>query len=95
MDLTLGRETYDDPFHAEAIRGPFTKNIGTRFADVQDEIAVAFKEHIPVTGDGNSPPSILLLKLIGHRMGQSHLVFNHNEHCMQGKQPDVCGPAFV
>ncbi|KIL60300.1 hypothetical protein M378DRAFT_168328 [Amanita muscaria Koide BX008] len=51
LDLTLGRETYNDPFHAEAIRGPFTKNIGTMFADVQDEIAVAFKEHIPVKGD--------------------------------------------
>ncbi|KAM6503777.1 Cytochrome P450 [Amanita muscaria] len=50
-DLTVGPETFLDPFHIDVIKGPLTRNIGTKFADVQDEIAVAFDEDIPFKGD--------------------------------------------
>ena len=45
-----------DPFHLDLIKGPLTKNIGAKFPDVQDEIAVAFDENMPVNGDGIFTP---------------------------------------
>ncbi|KIL59604.1 hypothetical protein M378DRAFT_169120 [Amanita muscaria Koide BX008] len=44
-NLTIGPEPFDDPFNIE---GPFTRNIGAKFADVQDEIAAAFEDYIPI-----------------------------------------------
>ncbi|KIL65456.1 hypothetical protein M378DRAFT_162080 [Amanita muscaria Koide BX008] len=50
-DLTLGADLFDDPFHIEIVKGPLTRNIGAKFADVQDEIIAAFDDFIPVQGD--------------------------------------------
>ncbi|KAM6503737.1 Cytochrome P450 [Amanita muscaria] len=50
-DLTVGPEQFDDPFNAEVIKGPLTRNIGAKFPDIQDEIAAAFEEYVPVKGD--------------------------------------------
>ncbi|KAM6503711.1 hypothetical protein JOM56_000654 [Amanita muscaria] len=56
--FTGSPELFDEPFDAETIKGPLTRNIGAKFADVQDEIAAAFKEcYIPIKGDGNFPPA--------------------------------------
>ncbi|KIL65497.1 hypothetical protein M378DRAFT_77005 [Amanita muscaria Koide BX008] len=50
-DLTIGPEQFDDPFNAEVIKGPLTRNIGAKFLDIQAEISAAFEEYIPVKGD--------------------------------------------
>ncbi|KAM6503706.1 Cytochrome P450 [Amanita muscaria] len=50
-NMTIGPEPFDDPFNIDAIKGPLTRNIGAKFADVQDEIAAAFEEYIPIKGD--------------------------------------------
>ncbi|KAM6489258.1 Cytochrome P450 [Amanita muscaria] len=50
-DLTLGPDLFDDPFHLEIVRGPLTRNIGAKLADVQDEIIAAFDDFIPIQGD--------------------------------------------
>ncbi|KIL65511.1 hypothetical protein M378DRAFT_162143, partial [Amanita muscaria Koide BX008] len=52
-NMTIGPEPFDDPFNIDAIKGPLTRNIGAKFADVQDEITAAFEEYIPIKGDGN------------------------------------------
>ncbi|KIL64963.1 hypothetical protein M378DRAFT_162532 [Amanita muscaria Koide BX008] len=49
MQLTIGPEHVDDPFHIEVIKRPLTNNIGAKLADVQDEIVTAFEDHIPAT----------------------------------------------
>ncbi|KIL65470.1 hypothetical protein M378DRAFT_24043 [Amanita muscaria Koide BX008] len=49
-DLTLGPEFCDDPFQIEITRGPLTRNIGAKFADVQDEVIAAFDDFIPIQG---------------------------------------------
>ncbi|SJL13206.1 uncharacterized protein ARMOST_16645 [Armillaria ostoyae] len=51
MDYTFGRSNRVDPYHLDVIRGALTRNIATCFADVQDEIKVAFRDNIPVTED--------------------------------------------
>ncbi|KIL57273.1 hypothetical protein M378DRAFT_1029616, partial [Amanita muscaria Koide BX008] len=38
-------------FYIEAVKGPLTKNVSAKLADVQDEIAMAFNEYIPIKGD--------------------------------------------
>lgn len=50
-DLTVGPELYEDQFYIEAVKGPLTKNVSVKLADVQDEIAMAFNEYIPIKGD--------------------------------------------
>ncbi|KAK0448923.1 cytochrome P450 [Desarmillaria tabescens] len=49
IDYTIGRRFNEDSYHTDVVRGSLTHNIGTRFADVQDEIQAAFKDNIPVT----------------------------------------------
>ncbi|KAM6503807.1 hypothetical protein JOM56_000750, partial [Amanita muscaria] len=49
--LTIAPEPFDAPFNIDAIEGPFTRNIGAKFADVQNEIAAAFEDSIPFKGD--------------------------------------------
>ncbi|KAK0471577.1 cytochrome P450 [Armillaria novae-zelandiae] len=51
MNHTMGRNLCVDPYQVEVIRGALTRNIVTRFADVQDEIKAAFEDHIPMTED--------------------------------------------
>ncbi|KAK0447282.1 cytochrome P450 [Armillaria borealis] len=51
MDYTFGRSNRVDPYHLDVVRGALTRNIATCFADVQDEIKVAFRDNIPVTED--------------------------------------------
>ncbi|KAK0230012.1 cytochrome P450 [Armillaria nabsnona] len=51
MDYTLGRSNRLDPYHLDVVRGALTRNISSCFADVQDEIKVAFKDNIPMTED--------------------------------------------
>ncbi|KAM6499133.1 Cytochrome P450 [Amanita muscaria] len=50
-NLTVGPELYEDQFFIEAVKGPLTKNVSAKLADVQDEIAMAFNEYIPIKGD--------------------------------------------
>ncbi|KAG7445281.1 cytochrome P450 [Guyanagaster necrorhizus] len=51
MDYTFGRYIRIDPYHLDVVRGALTRNIGTCFADVQDEIKAAFRDNIPITED--------------------------------------------
>ena len=53
LDLTIGQEHIDDPFHIEVVKRPLTKNIGAKVAEVQDEIAMAFEDYIPATENGD------------------------------------------
>ncbi len=49
MDYAFGRSNRLDPYHADVLRGALTRNIATRFADVQDEIEAAFRDNIRMT----------------------------------------------
>jgi hypothetical protein len=50
-DILFGPELLDDDFHIEVIRSHLTRNITSRFSDVQEEIAVAFSEYMPTKGE--------------------------------------------
>ncbi|KAF8735505.1 hypothetical protein AX14_001941 [Amanita brunnescens Koide BX004] len=50
-DVLLGAETHYDTFHLEIIKSHLTRNIASRFPDIQDEIAAAFPEYIPTKGN--------------------------------------------
>ena len=47
MNYTLGRDINVAPFHLEVIRKSLTRNIGERFADMFEELEMAFNEYIP------------------------------------------------
>ncbi|KAM6503735.1 hypothetical protein JOM56_000678, partial [Amanita muscaria] len=44
---TVGPEPFDDRFHGEVVKGPLTRNIGARLADIQEEMAIALEDYIP------------------------------------------------
>ncbi|KAM6495657.1 Cytochrome P450 [Amanita muscaria] len=47
-DLTVDPDIHDDLSHVDVVKHPLTRNIAAKLADVQDEIAAAFADHIPV-----------------------------------------------
>ncbi|KAK0447146.1 cytochrome P450 [Armillaria borealis] len=49
VDYTFGRYNRVDPYHVDVIQGALTRNIASCFADIQDEIEVAFRDNIPMT----------------------------------------------
>ena len=52
-DHLLGPEALAFPYHKDVVRNALTRNLGTRFDDIRDEIEVAFKEET-VAGEGAS-----------------------------------------
>ncbi|KAH9477540.1 Cytochrome P450 monooxygenase 71 [Psilocybe cubensis] len=44
-------EISEDPYHVAIVRTSLTRNIGTRFADIHDEILTAFSELIPTSNN--------------------------------------------
>ncbi|SJL13064.1 uncharacterized protein ARMOST_16501 [Armillaria ostoyae] len=51
VDYTFGRYNRVDPYHVDVVPGALTHNIASYFADIQDEIEVAFRDNIPMTED--------------------------------------------
>ncbi|KAF7317664.1 Cytochrome P450 [Mycena kentingensis (nom. inval.)] len=48
---TLGRGIERDPYHPAVIRTSLSRNVGSRFPDIRDEIVCAFGDLLPLTGD--------------------------------------------
>ncbi|KIK58719.1 hypothetical protein GYMLUDRAFT_689400 [Collybiopsis luxurians FD-317 M1] len=46
-EYTLGKSFYEDPYVENVIKGPFTRNISAKFAEVIDEISASFQELFP------------------------------------------------
>jgi hypothetical protein len=80
-DATIGPQHLDDPFYAETVRGPLTRNVGPRFLDIQDEVVVAFNDHIRLNGDGKFCHGLPSSELTRHRMGQRDGIYHSNGHC--------------
>ncbi|KAG7450028.1 cytochrome P450 [Guyanagaster necrorhizus] len=57
VDYTMGPSVAADTYHADVIRSSLTRNISACFADVQDEIKMAFKDNIPMTEDWTGVPA--------------------------------------
>ncbi|ESK83170.1 cytochrome p450 [Moniliophthora roreri MCA 2997] len=51
IEYTLGKSIHRDPYQVAVVRGALTRNIGTKFAQLQDEIVASFNELIPVQDD--------------------------------------------
>lgn len=49
MDYTMGPELHFDQYHVDVVKSSLTRSLVERFSDVQDEIASAFRELVPVT----------------------------------------------
>ncbi|KAF5368299.1 hypothetical protein D9757_010524 [Collybiopsis confluens] len=50
-EYTFGNPFHEDPYTVKVIRGLLTRNIGAKFAEVQDEITVSCEELLPSTGE--------------------------------------------
>jgi hypothetical protein len=48
-DFTIGREVVADSYHVGVVRGPLTRNIGTLFSELHEEIELQFASEIPPT----------------------------------------------
>jgi cytochrome P450 len=56
---TIGPAIAQNPFHVTIIRNILTRNLGVRFADIQDEVVVAFDDNIPLQhGEWTSMPAM-------------------------------------
>ena len=49
MDITMGPAMANNLYHIEVVRSQLTRNIGTLFGEVKDEIGLAFDEYIGQT----------------------------------------------
>ncbi|KAK0471601.1 cytochrome P450, partial [Armillaria novae-zelandiae] len=56
MDYTMGRCVAGDPYHIDVVGDALTHNIPACFADVHDEIKVAFRDNIPMSEEWISIP---------------------------------------
>ena len=54
MKLSLGEETFADPYHIPVIRTALTKNIAAKFPDMRDEIVESFQDVLALDDNGAS-----------------------------------------
>ncbi|KIL61610.1 hypothetical protein M378DRAFT_166728 [Amanita muscaria Koide BX008] len=47
----MDSDLFQNRYHVEVVKLPLTRNIGSKFADVQDEIETAFNDHIKFQGN--------------------------------------------
>jgi hypothetical protein len=52
MKLSLGEETFGDPYHIQVIRTVLTKNIAAKFPDMRDEIVQSFRDILAIDDGG-------------------------------------------
>jgi hypothetical protein len=52
MKLSLGEETFGDPYHIPVIRTALTKNIPAKFPEMRDEIVQSFRDTLAVDDSG-------------------------------------------
>ncbi|KAJ7509510.1 cytochrome P450, partial [Mycena galericulata] len=50
VDLTIGREVFDNAYHIDVVRTTLTRNLGKCFPDIIDEIGCAFAETLELDG---------------------------------------------
>jgi hypothetical protein len=82
-DVTLGLGVNSDFYHINVIRTTLTRNIGTKFPDVLDEISTAFSELIPAKDGEYDVKFFVASPLISAlRMDQGHSISNDNGYCM-------------
>lgn len=53
----IGPQIRTDPFHVPVVRTTLTRNLGSRFEDLVDELSTAFAELIPVTSGAEGEES--------------------------------------
>ncbi|KAF5368303.1 hypothetical protein D9757_010520 [Collybiopsis confluens] len=49
LEYTFGKPIYEDPYTVKVVQGLLTRNIGAKFAEVQDEIIASCEELLPST----------------------------------------------
>ncbi|KIL61859.1 hypothetical protein M378DRAFT_25865 [Amanita muscaria Koide BX008] len=57
-DYTLGVGLFKNDYHLDVVRSSLTRSLATKLTDVQDEIEIAFNDHIKAKTDGSSSPKI-------------------------------------
>lgn len=67
-DLIVGPAHFDDPFRNEVVKKLLTRNISAKFLDVQDEIAAAYEDYMPIKEDEWTEVTVYSTK--------------YDEHCM-------------
>lgn len=55
---TLGTRVHEDQYHLDVVRGALTRNIGSKFDDVRDEIMLAFEDEIPARNEWIKRPGM-------------------------------------
>ncbi|PPQ65601.1 hypothetical protein CVT26_000550 [Gymnopilus dilepis] len=50
-DYMIGPQIRTDPYHVAIVRTPLTRNLGSRFDDIKDEISTGFRDLIPAKDD--------------------------------------------
>ena len=69
---------------------PLTRNIAAKLADVQDEIATAFADYIPVQDTGKFfIDQYLTLSLTQFRVDQAQRLQCNTTYYLQGEQQDA------
>ncbi|KAM6492643.1 hypothetical protein JOM56_012367, partial [Amanita muscaria] len=76
---TLGVGLFKNDYHLDVVRSSLIRSLATKLTDVQDEIEIAFNDHIKAKTERFE------LKLTDCRLGYGHDLFDCNGHCMQNK----------
>jgi len=51
-DYTIGRDTFENPFHVTVVRSQLTRNLANKFNEMREELIAAFEDCIPCKGSG-------------------------------------------
>ncbi|KAH8828949.1 cytochrome P450 [Flagelloscypha sp. PMI_526] len=81
-EFTMGPEIAWDPYHANAIRGPLTRNITTIYPEMREETIASATDHIPLTEDWIEVPAMEVLMRMVSRISNRMIVglpFCHNQ----------------
>jgi hypothetical protein len=49
---TLGKDIASNRYHVAVVRSQLTRNIGSKFSEIRNELAQAFTDNIPCTDGG-------------------------------------------
>ncbi|KAJ8079813.1 hypothetical protein PM082_016635 [Marasmius tenuissimus] len=57
-DYMVKKSTNENPHHIQAIQGPLTRHLSSKFGEVYDELSQAFNDEIPLTDDWVKVPTL-------------------------------------
>jgi hypothetical protein len=88
-----------DPYHIDVIRGSLTRNIGTLFSELHEEIELQFASEIPLTKGPFSSDEVSnyfdIIRPLSYRVGFEACIADSEGDCFRHQQPTFRRPTTL